>query len=77
MIREIEFLNGKVALHPGDCLDALRALPDSSIDSCVTDPPYALASIVKRFDGKSALAGIPFLAHEAARRTAINAFFCG
>jgi len=50
----IEFLNGKVALYPGDCLDALRALPDSSIDSCVTDPPYALASNVKRFGGKNA-----------------------
>ena len=50
----IEFLNGKVALYPGDCLDALRALPDSSIDSCVTDPPYALASIVKRFGGANA-----------------------
>src|SRR6185437_8491496 len=34
---------------PGDCLDAVRTLPDNSIDSCVTDPPYALVSIVKRF----------------------------
>jgi site-specific DNA-methyltransferase (adenine-specific) len=43
------FLDNKVTLHAGDCLDVLKGLPDSSIDSCVTDPPYALVSIVKRF----------------------------
>jgi site-specific DNA-methyltransferase (adenine-specific) len=29
-------------LHLGDCLDVLRTLPDNSVDSVVTDPPYAL-----------------------------------
>lgn len=48
------FLDGRVTLHPGDCRDALRALPDCCIDSVVTDPPYALVSIVKRFGGKNA-----------------------
>lgn len=33
----------------GDSRDVLKTLPDNSIDSCVTDPPYALVSIVKRF----------------------------
>jgi len=27
----------------GDCLDVLRELPDNSIDSVVTDPPYGLS----------------------------------
>src|SRR5690554_2320293 len=27
----------------GDCLDELKKLPDNSIDSCVTDPPYGLS----------------------------------
>jgi hypothetical protein len=36
------FLDGCVCLHPGDCLDALAALPPDSIDACVTDPPYGL-----------------------------------
>jgi DNA modification methylase len=27
----------------GDCLDVLRGLPDNSIDSVVTDPPYGLS----------------------------------
>jgi site-specific DNA-methyltransferase (adenine-specific) len=43
------FLNGKVTLHRGDCLEVLPTLEECSIDSCVTDPPYHLTSIVKRF----------------------------
>lgn len=27
----------------GDCLEVLRTLPDNSVDSCVTDPPYGLS----------------------------------
>lgn len=38
----------------GDMRDRLRELPDASIHSCVTDPPYHLASIVKRFGSKTA-----------------------
>lgn len=34
-------------------MDVLRALPDNSVDSCVTDPPYHLTSIVKRFAATS------------------------
>lgn len=33
----------------GDCLDVLPSFGAASIDSCVTDPPYHLQSIVKRF----------------------------
>ncbi|OJH53527.1 DNA methyltransferase [Agrobacterium pusense] len=36
-------------LHQADCRDVLRGLADNSIDSVVTDPPYALVSIQKRF----------------------------
>ncbi|WP_050577737.1 DNA methyltransferase [Sinorhizobium meliloti] len=41
--------DGRVVLHQADCRDALRSLADNSIDSVVTDPPYALVSIQKRF----------------------------
>jgi DNA modification methylase len=37
-------------LHLGDCLVVLRAYPDASIDSIVTDPPYGLAFMGKRWD---------------------------
>lgn len=43
------FLDGRVILHAGDSRDVLATLPDASIDSVVTDPPYALVSIGKRF----------------------------
>jgi site-specific DNA-methyltransferase (adenine-specific) len=37
-------------LHNGDCLDVLRTIDDNSIDSIVTDPPYGLAFMGKRWD---------------------------
>lgn len=30
-------------LHLGDCLESLKNLPDNSVDSVVTDPPYGLS----------------------------------
>lgn len=44
-----DFLGGRVVLHAGDCREVIRSLADSSIDSVVCDPPYALVSIAKRF----------------------------
>lgn len=44
-----EHLDGRVTLYGGDNRDVLKSLDDNSIDSIVTDPPYALVSIVKRF----------------------------
>tara|TARA_Y100000034_G_scaffold136640_1_gene214337 strand:- start:3845 stop:4840 length:996 start_codon:yes stop_codon:yes gene_type:complete len=32
-----------------DCIKHLKTIKDNIFDSCVTDPPYHLASIVKRF----------------------------
>lgn len=45
------FLDDRVTLHAGDCLDVLAAMPENSVDSAVMDPPYHLTSIVKRFGG--------------------------
>jgi DNA modification methylase len=36
-------------LYQADCRDVLRALPPNCLDSCVTDPPYNIESITKRF----------------------------
>ena len=38
-----------VDVRHGDCLDVLATLAPESASSCVTDPPYHLTSIVKRF----------------------------
>jgi len=40
------------SLYLGDNIQWLKTLPSDSVDSVVTDPPYGLTSIVKRF-GKS------------------------
>ena len=37
-------------LHHGDCLEVLRTLPDASVDAVVTDPPYGLSFMGKRWD---------------------------
>lgn len=37
-------------LHLGDCLEVLATLPDNSVDSIVTDPPYGLSFMGKKWD---------------------------
>ncbi len=53
-----EFQGGRIMLFGGDNRVVLADAPDNSIDSCVTDGPYALVSIVKRF-GKEGSANTP------------------
>lgn len=43
-------MSAPYTLHLGDCLEVLRTIPDNSIDSVVTDPPYGLAFMGKRWD---------------------------
>ena len=37
-------------VHHGDCLSVLRTLADNSVDAVVTDPPYGLSFMGKRWD---------------------------
>jgi DNA modification methylase len=37
-------------IHNGDCLEVLRTLPAASVDAVVTDPPYGLSFMGKRWD---------------------------
>lgn len=37
-------------IYNDNCLEVLKSLEDNSVDSIITDPPYGLTSIVKRFD---------------------------
>ena len=34
------FVVGNATLHLGDCLEILRTMPDASVHTCVTSPPY-------------------------------------
>jgi DNA modification methylase len=47
-------LSDAATLFHQDCREALKTLADNSLDSCVTDPPYALVSTVKRFGSANA-----------------------
>lgn len=37
-------------VHVGDCLAVIRGMADSSVDAIVTDPPYGLSFMGKRWD---------------------------
>jgi len=37
-------------LHFGDCVEVLASLPEASVDAVVTDPPYGLSFMGKRWD---------------------------
>jgi site-specific DNA-methyltransferase (adenine-specific) len=41
---------GPAILHRGDVLAVLRTMPDNSVDSIVTDPPYELGFMGKAWD---------------------------
>jgi DNA modification methylase len=34
----------------GNCLDSLKTLPENSVDAIVTDPPYGLSFMGKKWD---------------------------
>lgn len=38
------------SLYQGDSLDILKGMPDNSVDSIVTDPPYGLSFMGKKWD---------------------------
>ena len=44
------FDDGQVQLYLGDCLDVLAAMGEASVDSIVTDPPYAIGFMGKEWD---------------------------
>lgn len=47
MAEPVTYLSGRVTVHAGNCIDVLAALPEASVDSVVTDPPYHLTGISK------------------------------
>jgi hypothetical protein len=40
----------EIGIVTGDCLDALPAIPDGTVDAIVTDPPYGLGFMGKQWD---------------------------
>ena len=66
-MRERLTVIGNHRVFAGDCLDIMGALKyGRQVDSIVTDPPYHLASIVKRFGGDNAAPAIGNAAYKRA-----------
>ena len=42
--------DGRIRLMPGDCRDLIAMLPDNSVDSVITDPPYEIGFMNLGFD---------------------------
>ena len=40
----------EITLHLGDCLEVMRSMPDKSVDTILTDPPYGLTFMGKDWD---------------------------
>ena len=38
-------------IHHGNCIETMNAMPPDSIDAIVTDPPYGLGFMGKKWDG--------------------------
>ena len=38
-------------IHNGDCIETMSAMPPESVDAIVTDPPYGLGFMGKKWDG--------------------------
>ena len=38
-------------IHHGDCIETMKAMPPESVDAIVTDPPYGLGFMGKKWDG--------------------------
>ena len=47
---QLDRIERRFELHHGDCLEVLATLPDCSVDAIVTDPPYGLSFMGKRWD---------------------------
>ena len=48
--KEAEDTNMRHTLLQGDCLDRMKEMPDNSVNSVVTDPPYGLSFMGKKWD---------------------------
>jgi site-specific DNA-methyltransferase (adenine-specific) len=48
-----------VTVYHGDCVEVMPQFPESSVDAIVTDPPYDLTSIVRRFGREGAAPAKP------------------
>jgi DNA modification methylase len=61
------FLDGKVTLLGGDSREVLKTLPEASVDSVVTDPPYGISFMSAKWDGSDSAPFVPDFWREVMR----------
>jgi site-specific DNA-methyltransferase (adenine-specific) len=49
-VRTFKGKHSEVTLYHADCLEAMSGMPDNSVDAVVTDPPYGLSFMGKKWD---------------------------
>jgi site-specific DNA-methyltransferase (adenine-specific) len=49
-MNRVETIAKGIQLYPGECMAVLAGLEPDSVDSCVTDPPYGLQFMGKKWD---------------------------
>lgn len=47
----VHYSDSTVTVHHGDCLEVMAGMPENSVDAIVTDPPYGLGFMGKKWDG--------------------------
>jgi len=72
----VYYEDATITVHAGDCLDVLKSLPDSSVDSVCTDPPYGIAFMGQAWDqpgefGSQRKIGTPGVRQRRPGRTAL------
>lgn len=45
-------------IHHGDCIEVMNQMPAESVDAIVTDPPYGLGFMGRKWDGLPPVAGM-------------------
>jgi hypothetical protein len=58
------FVVGGARVFAGDCVEVMKSLPDNSVDSVVTDPPYGLNFMGKEWDNPGKMLGQMATGHE-------------
>lgn len=43
-------MKNNIQLYLGDCIEVMKSLPDNSVDTIITDPPYGLSFMGKKWD---------------------------